>query len=276
MSRIFINESSQSNLDFITNNMPQSILLHGLSGVGLFTIARYIAGKDLSHIEQPLTKKGEVSPSSGTISAEKIRDLYNHTRTRHTGKRVVIIDDADTMSTSAQNSFLKLLEEPNSSTYFILTSHHPEKLLSTVRSRLQEFNIAPCSGDQTEQILDLKKIYEPKKRTQIKFLAAGLPAEIDRLLSDDKYFASRAQLVADARDLLQSKPYDKLLIIAKYHSDRAASLGLLELSIRILRLTIKQTQDAASINKLAAISKAYENISSNMNPRLQLMHAMLY
>lgn len=53
--------------------------------------------------------------------------------------RIVVIHDADTMQISAQNAFLKTLEEPQEKlrTIFILVSSRPLKLLQTIRSRCQ-------------------------------------------------------------------------------------------------------------------------------------------
>jgi DNA polymerase III subunit delta' len=50
-------------------------------------------------------------------------------------QRVFIIEDADRMNESAQNHFLKTLEEPPGRSLFILVSAHPRELLPTIRSR---------------------------------------------------------------------------------------------------------------------------------------------
>lgn len=51
------------------------------------------------------------------------------------GYRVVIIDDADLMNTTAANALLKMLEEPPARAVLILISHQPSGLLPTIRSR---------------------------------------------------------------------------------------------------------------------------------------------
>ena len=53
------------------------------------------------------------------------------------GWRIGVIQDCDTMNTSAQNAFLKTLEEPPSKTVFILTTGRASSLLPTTRSRCQ-------------------------------------------------------------------------------------------------------------------------------------------
>ena len=58
------------------------------------------------------------------------------------GRRIVLIEDADRMNETAQNKFLKTLEEPPSDTTFILISGQPRFLLPTIQSRCQRFALA--------------------------------------------------------------------------------------------------------------------------------------
>lgn len=51
------------------------------------------------------------------------------------GHRVVIVDSADEMNSSAANALLKVLEEPPKGAVLILVSHQPARLLPTIRSR---------------------------------------------------------------------------------------------------------------------------------------------
>jgi DNA polymerase-3 subunit delta' len=72
-----------------------------------------------------------------SIKIDVVRDVLGRTAFRpFEGKRrVVLIREADTLETQAQNSLLKSLEEPPPGTSFILTTAVPGALLPTVRSR---------------------------------------------------------------------------------------------------------------------------------------------
>ncbi|MCV2868310.1 DNA polymerase III subunit delta' [Defluviimonas sp. WL0002] len=61
------------------------------------------------------------------------------------GRRVVIVDAADEMNTSAANALLKLLEEPPAGVTILLVSHQPSALLPTIRSRCRELRLVPLS-----------------------------------------------------------------------------------------------------------------------------------
>lgn len=60
--------------------------------------------------------------------------------------RVVRIEDADTMEEPAQNALLKTLEEPGPATFLLLEVGCPEKLLPTVRSRVQRYRVVPLAA----------------------------------------------------------------------------------------------------------------------------------
>ena len=54
------------------------------------------------------------------------------------GRKVYLIEDADTMNVPAQNAALKLLEEPPGGVIFLLCAANAQTLLETVRSRCAE------------------------------------------------------------------------------------------------------------------------------------------
>jgi len=59
--------------------------------------------------------------------------------------KVVVVDEAERMSSGAQNAFLKTLEEPPANSVIILITSNPDSLLPTIRSRCQmlRFNALP-------------------------------------------------------------------------------------------------------------------------------------
>lgn len=71
------------------------------------------------------------------IYVEQIRSLAAGAATlpNEAARKVYVVYDAGTMNPSAQNAFLKLLEEPPSFDVFLLLCESAEQLLDTVRSR---------------------------------------------------------------------------------------------------------------------------------------------
>lgn len=69
------------------------------------------------------------------------------------GWRVVIIDDADTMSRAAQNAILKTLEEPPANALIILIAHRPGMLIPTIRSRCRVVEFSAPSQDDFNTLI---------------------------------------------------------------------------------------------------------------------------
>lgn len=71
--------------------------------------------------------------------------------------RIFIIKDAETMNTSAQNAFLKILEEPPKGVRFILCCDNATSMLETIRSRATVYSLLSenLSDETDEHILSL-------------------------------------------------------------------------------------------------------------------------
>lgn len=270
-----MNVTFEKTFKVLQNDLPQSLLLSGHNGVGLLTIAKALAGGSISDELHPKDAKDNTDDQNGTISVEMIRGLYDKTRAKYTKKQVIIIDNADRMSHGAQSAFLKLLEEPNSQIHFILTAHTSQKLLPTIRSRVQHSVVSVLSSAQTTEFITALQVNDPKKKAQLQFIAEGLPAELTRLQSDDVYFARRAEIVGDARDLLQADTYRKLLVVQKYRSSREDALQLTESALQILRRSVSAKPQSQAVTQLERLLSTQEQITANHNISLQLAKFVL-
>lgn len=265
-----IHPATKKTLERLADNLPQPLLLSGEKGVGLFTIASWLAGSNIADEIFPKDTKGQRDDHTGTISVDAVRHLYEQTRTKFTKRQVFIIDNADRMSHGAQNAFLKLLEEPNAHIHFLLTSHYPEKLLPTIRSRVQHTFIQPITAEQSATFIESLNINNPTKKAQLQFIATGFPAELARLSENEESFLKQAEIFGNARDFLQGNAYQKLLIIQKCKGDRSRAIQLLDSTVHILRRSISSHPQQSSISQLDQLLAVRERLSTNQNIALQL------
>jgi len=271
-----MNPASEALFVAITDNLPQSLLLTGESRVGLSTIASYIALlRNVKPIIVLPEKDEKIDIDKGSIAVDSMRRLYDEVRTKTTTERIIIIDYAERMTHQAQNAFLKLLEEPNDGVYFILVSHSLSKLLPTIISRAERLDMQPITVGQSNQLLDLLGINDDKKRTQLLFMAEGLPAELTSLSKDDEYFENRSIMMRDARELLQGNLYQKLLLAQKYKDDRALALQLILDASKILKKTIITNPQPETIGYIDKLLKTYQRIEANGNIRLCLAQMVI-
>ena len=79
----------------------------------------------------------DAASNGGVAEVERIRNLCLYS---HTGRwRVVVLDEAHSMSRDAFNALLKMLEEPPPYTVFVLLTTESDRILETVRSRSMSF-----------------------------------------------------------------------------------------------------------------------------------------
>lgn len=74
---------------------------------------------------------------SSEIRVDQIRELadFLYLGSHRGSRRVAIVHPAESMNAHAANALLKGLEEPPAGAMFVLVTHHPARLLPTIRSR---------------------------------------------------------------------------------------------------------------------------------------------
>lgn len=121
-----------------SKSLPTGLLFSGASGSGKTTLARIVAQElDADVIEVDAASHG------GVAEVRKLTDGLRYS----SGKayKVLIIDEAHSLTRDAFNALLKTLEEPTDGILFILVTTDPHKLPKTVRTRLIEFDFQPLT-----------------------------------------------------------------------------------------------------------------------------------
>ena len=86
---------------------------------------------------------------------DAIRDLISSASLATPGHyKVYILDEVHMLSTAASNALLKTLEEPPSHVIFVLATTDPQKVLPTIRSRTQHFEVHLLSAADLEGLVD--------------------------------------------------------------------------------------------------------------------------
>ncbi len=96
---------------------------------------------------------GGLKASLQVDEIRKIAPFFRRTAANEGGWRIVIIDDADTMTRSSQNSLLKILEEPPEKSLIILITHRAGALLPTIYSRVHHMIFSPLGDEDIKSAL---------------------------------------------------------------------------------------------------------------------------
>ncbi|MBI4684088.1 MAG: DNA polymerase III subunit delta' [Nitrospirae bacterium] len=148
-----------------------------------------------------------VAPEKGEVRIAEIRAVEEVLSfAPYEGQRkVVIIDDAETMNSAAANAFLKTLEEPPSLSLIILISSSPDRLPETIRSRCSRINFSPLPFEMCEEVI--KKAVNQQAASSSLYktvarLAMGRPglAVSGDLIEEREWFIKLLQEMISGRD----------------------------------------------------------------------------
>lgn len=269
---LVLSPTTRTFLDSYTTHPKQGVLLSGIKGAGLYTTAKALAASITSHSSNTMF----VGPDEkGSISIERVRALYVETRSIRSERFAIVIDDVESMSHDAQNSFLKLLEEPVENVHFILTAHEPQMLLATILSRVQVIEVGKISQTASESLLRAHHVTAPTALQQMLFIASGRPAELVRLADNKEHFESEAKLVRLARDFLTVSSYERLALISQV-SGREEAKEFVETIANVLKFTSERDADAAKRSPAETLETVAARLAANGHVRTQLMYLAMH
>lgn len=164
--------------------------------------------------------------SLGIDDSRRIKEIHLSKSFATDGKRIFIIETS-TITHEAQNSLLKMFEEPNEDSHFFLIMPSAHTLLPTLRSRLLILESKQEIPQGVEVIAKVEEFLKLSKKDKVAFVD-----EIAKDISDEKINKSDAVEFLAALEMVIYKKYglkkpDALKAILKardYMNDRSASV----------------------------------------------------
>ncbi len=216
-----------------------------------------------------------IEPNEGkTIGIDEARRVkeFLHMKPNKSLKRTVIIDEAEFLTTEAQNALLKITEEPPDSSLLILIVRNPEVLMPTIGSRLQKIYFS--SLPEREVVVWLVNEHSVSK-TEAEKLAKesfGSPGLAFKMLKDEKFQATSK--LAE-KFLKTSSAGRKDFLKELLEPEEFNMLSFLDAVILISSLRIhesdnlrKQEKEIELWHKVLGLRRDFSNFS--LNPKLQL------
>lgn len=165
------NKNAVDTLKNLLGRLPHGILITGEKGVGKRTFARLIAAAVICESENApclecntcrrvfkgihpdvLLYEGENGKSFKIDTVREIKRTA-FVKPNEAPRKVYILANCESMTVQAQNSLLKLLEEPPENVVLILTALQTESLLETVLSRVAVIPLHPLDSDECAERL---------------------------------------------------------------------------------------------------------------------------
>jgi DNA polymerase III gamma/tau subunit len=303
-----INQAQQEWLKKIAaknEEIPQSYLFTGPEETGKFWLAVNFFGflNNLSKEELTSVARGEhpdwislvpeasktASKSLEKISVEKARVSLE--RLKYTpyqsNWQMLVVSQAQRLTTEASNSLLKFIEEPPPQTGIILLTNQEQQLLPTLRSRVHTVRTALVGdqqiGDFLEDLFASGQISVDKDNSNWKDclrLAEGRPLRAARFLLDPKILEESKVIVENFRSALRGGILEGLALAEKFSKQEKESI-LRDLAAWInylRRFLLEQIEKDASRQVIIRVETLLEELlkittrieSSNVNTRLEL------
>ena len=125
-----------------SGEFQHAYLFVGGAGTGKTTTARIFADEINNHVGVPI----ELDAASNS-SVDDVRNIIQQAKTKSLDSeyKVFIIDECHSLSNTAWQAFLKLIEEPPAKSIFIFCTTNPEKIPKTILSRVQRYDFKRIS-----------------------------------------------------------------------------------------------------------------------------------
>lgn len=217
------------------------------------------------------------------ISIDTIREINRFLRLKTPGnssvRRVVLIEDANFLSPEAQSALLKMLEEPNADSLFMLTAPYEQSLLPTIVSRAQHIRAHPVSLRQANEFFGTQfgqKTVEAAWR-----LSHGNASLLQALLSKEGSHPLKIG-IESAKSFLGKSRYERLLSLEKASKSKEELRLFLEALSKILSALHRSAVDknrSQQAKKLVTDRKlvlsCLDALEKNANSRLLCLNLLL-
>jgi DNA polymerase-3 subunit delta' len=128
-------------------------------------------------------------------------------------RKVYIITQAERMTVTFANAFLKTLEEPPASVVFVLISRSLDAVLPTIRSRCQAVLFGSLPESHAIQLLVSELAVDVQRATLALSISAGSIQEAKAFLLSESRHAARRELMIVLRNLQQLDSLDILAAV---------------------------------------------------------------
>jgi replication factor C subunit 3/5 len=151
------NENINVLMSMLYNGCLPHLLFHGTSGTGktslILALAKEIYGNNINLMVMKL----DASDDRGINTVrDEIKSFAKRKNMFNSGVKLIILDEADSMTFDAQFALRKIIEKYSTSTRFCLICNYENKIIPAIRSRCANFRFNSIANKQIIYIL--KKI----------------------------------------------------------------------------------------------------------------------
>ncbi len=265
------------------NALSHGYIFHGPSMVGKRTAAQALARflekgefappaanevmQDAQVIDFSFVRQLNPDATGSSIGIDAVREIKNFLwqKPNVSARRTLIIDDAEILTTEAQNALLKVTEEPPASSLLIIVTSDLESIMPTILSRLQKIYFGAVPEAEIAAWLAADLGLAAAKAAALAKKAIGKPGLAARLLNDEAF----RENIARAEQFVKTAPAGRRDFIKELlEQDEFSLRKFLDAVIIVLAWARPSAARTALWHNVLTL---YGNITKfSLNPRLQL------
>lgn len=278
----FLIESLKKSFNF--NTIYHSYIFNGSAGLGKklisFSFAKLILCENPNN-ENPcdkcyscLTFENKNNPDVIFIESDKktlgidlireeiIKEAY--VKPFKSKYKIFIILKADTMTVQAQNSLLKIIENPPKHLKIFLLSENYNSLLPTILSRCIILKLSPLPSQAIKNTLISKHNINEEKSEIFSIYAQGSLGKALKISLFEEFIIMREDMILGLKDLLDKDLINLYNLVNKFERYKENVYDLLEILFLIYRdcIVFKNTQ-----NKELIIQKDVEDLITSISKK---------
>lgn len=224
-----------------------------------------------------------LEPVDNDIPIETVRKAieFLHYEPQFSSLRILIVNEADRLKENVQNTFLKTLEEPPHNTLIIFITALPQRLLTTVLSRLLALRFYRASSKEIIDFLMHQQSLSLSRAQEIAEKADGKIGLAFRLL-DKEYLEDIEKNQKKLAIILESDFVEQLQYLKELADDKVHLLTVLKIWLKMLSQEIKagilnqSSIQSKEVHLAKELLKAFYLISDyNINSSLLLENIFL-
>jgi len=239
---------------------------------------------------QAAAEKASSTSRNTSLNIATVRDISANVALRpvEAAWRIAIVDDVETMQETAQEAFLKTLEEPPAYTVILLLTSDIDLLLPTILSRCVTISMQVVPSPTIAAALAAAGV-EGNAAASIADLSDGRIGWAFAAAADPALVVQQESLHRDARAWAHASDYDRLIrataLADRFMKDREAVFAeLLAVQLEWRQALISsvhaspESADASPrgmVNAVRSVERCILDLEANVRPRLAMQSMVL-
>lgn len=207
-----------------------------------------------------------------SIGIDAVREVKNFLwqKPNVSSRRTLVIDDAELLTTEAQNALLKITEEPPASSLLIVIVSDMESVMGTIQSRLQKIYFGSVPETDIAKWLVKEHDVAQAKAGPFASRALGKPGLAWRLAKDEAF----REKLEGAAAFLRTTPASRKDFLKKLLEPEDFNLRTF-LDAVIINLAWEKPSRTSAALWHRTLALYGNSMNFSLNPRLQLMSLLM-